>query len=66
MARTPSLLRCLVLCSLLASAGCASWHYRKENRNTSTSTTDGGPLWSPLQWLSDASANDWNFRNPRW
>ena len=70
MAKKPGLLRLLVLFAIATSSGCASWHYRKDDKGQktavgSTSTSgnrEPGPI---LQGLSNASLHGWNF-NSRW
>jgi hypothetical protein len=68
MARTPGLLRVSLLSTLVALSGCASWHYRKDDkaRGTASSSGSNNGETSPLvQGLSNASLHGWNF-NSRW
>ena len=64
MARTPSLLHLAVLFTMVASSGCASWHFRKDAKPAKTPSTDGADQ-PVLQDLSNASLHGWNF-NSRW
>jgi len=62
----PLILRSLAtaaLLALLACSGCASWHYRKENRRADAGTWTN-PTETPLifQSLQNASMNNWNFQ----
>jgi hypothetical protein len=69
MARMPSLLVSSILFTILASSGCASWHYRKEAKKETTSSDSnatGGLVQQALQGLSYDSLHDWNAHSNRW
>ena len=61
MARMPGLLRLSMLLTIIASSGCASWHYRKEakkeTRSSSSNSTDSF-VQQALQGLSYDSLRD--------
>ncbi len=63
MARMSRSLATAALLALLTCSGCASWHYRKENRRadagSSTNPTETPVLFQSLQ---NASMNNWNFQ----
>jgi hypothetical protein len=65
VAKMPSLLRLLILCTVVACSGCASWHYRKDAKREKTSSSSDGSLLPVVQDLANASLHGWNF-NSRW
>ena len=65
MARMPSLLRLLILLTILACSGCASWHFRKDAKTEKASSSNDGSLQPVAQDLANASLHGWNF-NARW
>jgi hypothetical protein len=69
MARMPRLLFSPILLTILACAGCASWHFRKEAKKETTSSnsdTTSGLVQRALQGLSYDSLHDWNAHANRW
>ncbi len=65
MARMPSLLRLLILFAIMASCGCASWHFRKDAKKEKATSSNDGSLQPVVQDLANASLHGWNF-NGRW
>jgi len=60
MARALNSLKLLALLALLCCAGCASWRSHWPGNTANTSNTDDGGAFG---WLSDISANHWNFKS---
>jgi hypothetical protein len=65
MARTPSLLSLIILVTITACSGCASWHYRRDAKTEKTSSSSDGSLQPVVQELANAALHGWNF-NSRW
>jgi hypothetical protein len=65
MARMPSLLPLLIVFAVMACSGCASWHFRKDAKTKTTSSSSDGALQPVMQDLANASLHGWNF-NGRW
>jgi hypothetical protein len=69
MARTPTLLRLANLLMILTCSGCASWHYRKEDKKaytSSNSTATGGFFQDLAQAVSYDSLHNWGEHTNRW
>jgi hypothetical protein len=53
--------------ALLTCSGCAAWHYRKEDRQSSTSyssTSGFGDIVQPLaRSLQNVALHDWSFNH---
>ena len=65
MARMPGLLRSLVLLTVVACSGCASWHFRKDAERNKSVVSSDGTLQPVVQDLANASLHGWNW-NSRW
>jgi hypothetical protein len=65
MARMPSLLRLMILLTIVACSGCASWHFRKDAKKEKTSSSNDGSLQPVVEDVANASLHGWNF-NTRW
>ena len=67
MARMPGLLRSFVLLTIIASSGCAEWHFRKDKKrdNQASGSNTDGALSPVVRDLTNASLHGWNF-NSRW
>jgi hypothetical protein len=68
MARMPRWRSIVVLLTLVASTGCASWRAQHPAPMDTTAANlypTGNFFQDQAQDLAQASLNDWNFRNPK-